>query len=136
MKKFHNVCLAILFIGFFTACEKDFPNPPMPKADELPLDAISTFTLSAPVNNLSIDIDTDIKTPIVIEWASTKSSNNEVIKYTFLADEENGDFSTPLLEVTADNEGKSNKLTLTHSQIDEALVELGVAVAQTVKLKW
>jgi hypothetical protein len=73
---------------------------------------------------------------INITWEESVAASGEDVTYEWLADELDGDFSTPLLTVPSDEDGLSNEVTLTLGQIDAALASIGVAIGSTTNVKW
>jgi hypothetical protein len=69
---------------------------------------------------------------VSIQWTEADGAST----YEWIADEADGDFSSPLLVIPSDNEGTDPSLTLTYTQIFDALGEAGVSEGQKVNLKW
>ena len=58
------------------------------------------------------------------------------VSYPWLADEEGGDFTDPLLEYVSDNGGIDHQLTVTNQALEDALATLGVAEGQATTIDW
>jgi hypothetical protein len=82
----------------------------------LSADGVSDFTLLKPLDKSIIQINGSTENEqLVFDWndAVTTSKN---VTYKLYIDKQNGDFSSPLLTLNADNEGKSSQISLTHAQ--------------------
>lgn len=121
----------ILILGlvlFFASCAEDVTDKTVRG------ETITSLSLTSPDNNDTLMINIgNLEEIVVIEWNEAKSGLGSPITYKFLIDEEDGDFSDPLAEILADNNGASNMLTLTHGDIKDLLEQLGVTDKITVK---
>lgn len=100
-------------------------------------EALGTFNLTTPDNNAILVLNS--ATPnaqINITWAAAKPGVSTAPTYTFIAALKTGSLTQPLLEVPADNNGKSNKLTLTQKQLDDLLKAKNVAEGTKTDLIW
>jgi starch-binding outer membrane protein SusE/F len=130
MKKLISLIFAAsLLIAF--GCADDVPNPGFPDVGSIPTEPISSFEVVSPTRNTALQVKENLDT-VVIEWERATGAAT----YEWIADEEDGDFSTPLLVIPSDNGGSSNKLTLTNEAIFIALGTLGVEKGESVTLKW
>lgn len=101
------------------------------------VDAIAPFDLIAPGDSLFAELDIDNPgTELIIDWDSAFAGFGDAVTYTWLADEEGGDFSTPILELESDNNGIDSQLTLTHQAIDDVLADLGLDMGDIASLDW
>lgn len=121
----------ILIIGlalFIASCAEDVTDHTVRG------EAITGLSLTSPENNDTLVINIgNLDEQVVITWNEAKSGLSSPISYKFLLDDVEGDFSEPLAEIIADNNGKDNTLTLTHGAIKALLEQLGVTDKVTVK---
>lgn len=102
----------------------------------LSAEGVSDFTLVSPLNKSILQIDgTKENDPLVFDWNDATSTSTNVT-YKLYLDEVNGDFSSPLLVLDADNEGKASQISKTQGQwkalLDQNKITSG-AYAWTVK---
>ncbi len=128
MKKLIILLFSALVFG---ACTKEVPNPLLPDVSTFPVDAIKSFSLISPSTGSNVTV---YKSDIIvsIDWSDSEGAT----MYEWVADLQTGDFSTPKLVVPADNNGKDSKLTLTYTQLDDALAAAGVKLDESVDYKW
>jgi hypothetical protein len=133
---FHSALRGFLVAALLVSCKDDAPDPALPDVSGLgDPNPITTFQVTGPSNGLSLSIK-PAATPVVIEWQETSDATGKDVRYEWLADEADGDFSDPLLVFPSDNEGRDTKLTVTYTQLYDALGEAGVAAGAVVNLKW
>jgi len=130
MKNSFNVFL--LFLLFVAAsCTKELPNPALPDVASIPTDPIKTFGLVSPSSGLSLNIKKGTQ-EVALSWTASEGA----ALYDWVADRLTGNFSTPLLVIPANNAGKNTNLTLTYTQLYDALTAAGVADGAKIDLKW
>ncbi len=93
---------------------------------------LSTFALLTPANNSRVVVKDADPTPITITWEKSTGAT----RYVWILDLQSGNFTTPLLTLQSNNNGKNNDLTLTSGAISSALAGLGVTSGDSVSLKW
>lgn len=93
---------------------------------------LATFALQTPANNARVVVKDADPTPVTITWEKATGAT----RYVWLLDLPSGDFKKPLLTIAANNNGKNNDLTLTSGNISSALAGFGVALGDSVNLKW
>jgi hypothetical protein len=102
----------LLTFVIVSGCKKtDFDNTPKGEA-------LGTFTLSAPENNAMLVLNSgtpDAK--INITWTAAKPGLSATPIYKFIAALKTGSLEQPLIEIPADDNGKSTHLTLTQKQL-------------------
>ncbi|RZK41079.1 MAG: SusF/SusE family outer membrane protein [Pedobacter sp.] len=100
-------------------------------------EALGAFTLSAPENNAILVLNSATpNAPIQISWAAAKPGVSTAPTYTFVAALKTGSLEQPLLEVPSNENGKSNKLTLTQKQLDDLLKAKNIAEGVKTDLIW
>jgi hypothetical protein len=90
------------------------------------------FVLQTPANNARVVVKDADPTPITITWEKATGAT----RYVWLLDLPSGDFKKPLLTILSNNNGKNNDLTLTSGAVSNALAGFGVALGDSVNLKW
>ncbi len=136
MKHLLHLITLMFAVILFTACEKEFPNPEMPDLSSVPSDNISPFELISPAGGVSLTVFQPNDNQVTISWQETKATGDRAVTYEWIADNADGNFSTPLLAIPSGNEGLDTEVTLTLGQIDAALAEIGVEVGTALDLKW
>lgn len=82
----------------------------------LSTDGVSDFTLIKPLNKSVVLINgTTENDQLVFDWNDAVTTSNNVT-YKLYMDTQSGGFSSPMLTVNADNEGKSSQISMTHGQ--------------------
>lgn len=100
-------------------------------------EAIMSFLLTGPTTGTTIFLkESKADSTIEITWESTLSGLGAPVTYEWLVDEADGDFSDPLITMSSDDEGASNKLTLTFQQLEDALAGIGVEAQSLADLQW
>lgn len=93
---------------------------------------LTRFNLLSPPTNTRLAVKNNDTTQVQITWESSRSAN----EYTWMADLPGGDFSAPLVEIVADDNGQANKLSLTKGEISALLGSLGVNEGDSVNIIW
>lgn len=130
MKRIYQYLPFLLLFSVF-ACTEEVPNPALPDLSGIPEETIKPFAVLSPSSGLSLNIKRGEQT-LAIDWADAPGATT----YEWVADEMDGDFSSPLLVIPSANTGKASNLTLTYTQIYEKLGEAGVDDGEKVDLKW
>jgi hypothetical protein len=100
-------------------------------------EGLTDFGLQSPESNVAIVLNSGTPAKsIEIKWQASRAGLNSPVLYTWLAALPDGNFDNPLLAIEADGEGLETKLTLTQSQLDEALQSIGIGASQEVTIKW
>jgi hypothetical protein len=93
---------------------------------------LGNFNLTAPANNATVAVDSNNNTPINISWSASANAT----QYKWLAIAAGGNFNTPLLNLTADNNGTGTTLSLTSGAVDAVLAAQGVKDGDSITLSW
>lgn len=123
----------LILLAFFVmaqACNDD-------DSVEVRPEALSDFSLLSPADNTSLTLNSG--TPdatLTITWEASKAGLNSPVTYAWLVDEVGGDFSSPLVTLSADEDGVATQLTLTQKGLDDALASVGVGAGQETSLQW
>lgn len=127
---FNHIKTGVVLLAFLAvSCEKDeVVNHQTTITESLP---------SFPDDNSSLDLNIVRSNEMVIfEWEPSKAADNSVVFYELLMDRDNGDFSSPIYKGTPAKLGSENRISLSHSALNEIVKGLDVAELETVKLKW
>lgn len=82
----------------------------------LSADGISNFSLQQPLDKSILQIDgTKENDQLKFDWTDATTTSGKVT-YKFYLDKPGGDFSSPLLTLNADSEGKTSQVSMTHGQ--------------------
>lgn len=93
------------------------------------------FSLLSPADNTLITVGPTSTQDANIVWQPTKAGTTPVT-YTWHAVLSGGNFSSPLVSLSSDNQGSDTTLTLAFSEIDSLLATLGVSQGDTTLLDW
>lgn len=100
----------------------------------VPADTLSRFNLVAPANNTTLNIQGDPAQTAQIRWRTSRRVGGVgTTTYEWLLDVPAGDFSNPVLRVSA---GTDTSLTLTYGQIVDSLAARGVPVGGGFSGRW
>lgn len=103
------------------------------KADIIPqIFPMGVFGLLTPTPDSRLVVKDGDNTPVQITWESSANATS----YRWLVDMPSGNFSAPLLNMSADNSGKDTRLTLTSGIIAGVLQSFGVQQGDSIQLKW
>lgn len=94
---------------------------------------LTDFDLLSPSNNSNLVISGLGTQTANIDWSNGADGNRQ---YQWLLDVQGGNFSNPLATIQSNNNGFDEQLTLTYSQIDNLLKNLGYGVGDTAKVQW
>lgn len=97
---------------------------------------LPTFTLISPPDSAVLNLSGSSSQTVTPTWHATAAVNGNPIVYEFLADLPGGDFSSPLLTLTANNSGSDTAITLPYSAVAAALQALGFNPGQIIALDW
>lgn len=128
---FKNVC-SLLFLAFFMmACEEDNMMP------EGQWD-LSEAILILPQENQEFILDQDTpEETITFSWDRAISSANYAVTYSLVIDTLGStDFSHPILEIPANNNGRALNASLAYQTLDNALAISGYPANQIANLTW
>jgi hypothetical protein len=110
---------------------------PRGEVDIRPADSLSTFGLLTPTNNTVISLDSPFTEVITVSWQpSIPSGTLSAPMYFFELDLLNGDFSSPMTTVPADNGGMNTTLTIDESSILALLADMGLSTGDVFLGKW
>lgn len=110
---------------------------PRGELDIRPADSLSSFDLLTPSNNTVISLDSPFTEIINVSWqASVPSGGLSAPMYFFELDMMNGDFSSPITTVPADNGGMNTSLTIDESSILALLADMGLNTGDVFLGKW
>ena len=106
-------CLAI-----FSACEQEVNKGFDPDDYEPILPPEPVYTLQTYASGENVTLLDDGLSNAIFRWIPSEKIGNMVVRYEVLFDSIQGDFSNPVYIARADNNGVSDYLTLSHSQLN------------------
>src|SRR5687767_9391084 len=129
MKYFKNLTWCIMLSPLFTffGCEDD---------KDLNLNLTEVKTLMAPENNASIVLKPSQNLSLSFQWDRARAEDGSLVLYEVMFDEEDGDFSTPFYTIASDGKGVENKLTLSHTDLNNIAKAGGSDFFEKKKFKW
>ncbi len=98
----------------------------------LPGDGSESFSLLSPDDGSEIEVTSGSDNPLIASWEELPGASS----YTWMADFPDNDFSDPLVELEADEDGTATTLSFTENQIFELVTGLGAPVGTPVTLIW
>lgn len=104
---------------------------PRKLGDFTPADAFGEFSLTAPANESSIQVEGDQSEIITISWEAPATELQDVT-YEWIATSPLALFSLPTLNLPS----AATELTLPKGTVDQLLEQNGVGVGESVTLKW
>ncbi|MFN7313978.1 MAG: choice-of-anchor I family protein [Bacteroidota bacterium] len=90
------------------------------------------FNLTSPINQTRLLVDSASTNPIHITWRKA----NYATSYKWMLTGANGNFTAPLLSISANNNGTDTVLTLTSGLVDAFLESLSIKRGDSVLTKW
>jgi len=82
----------------------------------LSADGVSNFTLLKPINKSVVKIDGNLENEqLLFDWNNAVTTSGNVT-YKLYLDKSDGNFSSPLVTLSADNLGKASQISMTHGQ--------------------
>ncbi len=96
---------------------------------------IEPFALVAPADETDLTVEGDEDQEVVIEWeeAGSVASNELTYDWTLAGD---SDLDDVLLESKSDNDGEDTQLTLTIGQLQDFLMDQGLAEGESITAYW
>lgn len=127
-KIFKQFALLSLVIVLFASCEKKN------ELRDVKVSAVSN--LYEPADNKIVNLQPTATASLFFEWEKATSDDNSIVYYDVLFDKMDGDFSKPIYTVSADKNGTSAGLTLTHRILNRIAALAGAASGEQASLKW
>ncbi|MCS3798469.1 SusE domain-containing protein [Niastella sp. OAS944] len=124
-----SIVFFILAFAAFAGCHKDDNDFKEVKVTEV-------STLYAPDDGRNVKLQSGGSATLYFEWEKAVAEDNGVVYYDVLFDKPNGDFSSPLFVVAADNNGTSTGSSITHKVLNNIGKLAGIASGEEGKLKW
>ncbi|MGB5818711.1 MAG: SusE domain-containing protein [Saonia sp.] len=133
IKKQHWSFILLLPIFLLLAnCEEEENN-----IDEISDFALASPALTAPGDGFSLVLDRENRDDVLrFEWEKADSERDFLVTYNVMLDVESGDFSDPLLEVPAADNGVQTFVEVSYFTLDLALSEAGFEPNAITTLKW
>lgn len=93
-------------------------------------------TLIEPMNNRELVLESSVTSSLYFEWEYVNPDEAGVVNYRIAFDREDGDFSSPLYMMNADNNGLANHITVSHRDLNRIAGMAGINPSAAGKLKW
>jgi hypothetical protein len=118
----------ILLIAALAGCTKDN------KFKDVKVTEVNT--LYAPDDGRNVVLQSAGSATLYFEWEKAVAEDNGVVYYDVLFDKPEGDFSSPVFIVPADNNGTGTGSSIAHKVLNKIGKLAGIASATEGKLKW
>lgn len=128
MKTLLKLSFILPFVIVFFACNDNMGDPDNRLAQ--------VKSLIEPADGKSVILDPAASTTLYFEWDYAGLEEGGTSVYQIAFDKTSGDFSNPIYLTSADNNGFSNYVTLTHKQLNKIVGTTGVIPSETGTLKW
>jgi hypothetical protein len=93
-------------------------------------------TLIEPVDGKVIALEPSASASVYFEWDYVKAEESGTAIYQIAFDKQDGDFSSPVYVMYADNNGYYNHVTITHKLLNKIAGMAGIMPSETGTLKW
>ena len=97
---------------------------------------IGPFALESPVDGASLLVEGDPEDEIIITWERPVTNVDESLHFSWKLATRGGDFSDPIIALSADQNGNANQITLTLDVLDGLLDGLGLDVGDVLEADW
>jgi len=116
------------FAMVFAACSSD--------GEVRHLGVTAVKALYEPDNGKAVVLQASASASLYFEWEPSLAEDGGAVLYEVVFDKADGDFSDPVSIVTADNNGGTNHVTITHKQLNQIAASAGIGSAEEGTLKW
>lgn len=123
-----KVLCAIFCLSVFVACDN------MGDTDTSLPGNSAVSELIEPADGKSLVLETSEAATVYFEWEYAKGAGTPAYQVVF--DAADGDFTSPVYVVNADNNGLKNSVTLSHKKINQIASMAGIPSSETGELKW
>lgn len=93
-------------------------------------------TLIEPADGKTIALEPSASASVYFEWDYVKAEESGTAIYQIAFDTQDGDFSSPVYVMYADNNGYYNHVTITHKLLNKIAGMAGIMPSETGTLKW
>jgi len=93
-------------------------------------------TLIEPADGKTITLEPSASASVYFEWDYVKAEESGTAIYQIAFDKQDGDFSSPIYVMYADNNGYYNHVTITHKLLNKIAGMAGIMPSETGTLKW
>ncbi len=123
-----TIALIILFSALFASCSDNMGTPD---------DRLSAVpSLIEPIDAREVILESSVSASLYFEWDYVNPAEAGVAVYRIAFDTEEGDFSSPLYVMTADNNGLDNHVTISHRDLNRIAGKAGINPSTTGTIKW
>lgn len=99
-------------------------------------DVTAVEKLYEPTDGKAVTLQSSATAALYFEWSPARGEDGAAPLYEVLFDKTDGDFSSPLYVVTADDNGVRNYATITHKTLNKIGTLAGLQNGETGALKW
>jgi len=123
-----KIIMIISLIASLMACSSD--------GEVRDLGVTPVQSLYEPVDGRTLVLQSSASAMLYFEWEPAKAEDSGAVLYEIAFDKADGDFSSPVMMLAADNNGGSNHATVTHKQLNQIAALAGIESAAQGTLKW
>ncbi|MGV8962034.1 MAG: SusE domain-containing protein [Candidatus Saccharimonadaceae bacterium] len=113
---------------FFISCNDDG------EVRDTGVTAVKSFY--EPNDNKAVILQASASATLYFEWEPAKAEDSGGVLYEVAFDKVDGDFSSPISIVAADNNGGSNHATISHKQMNRIGALAGIKSSEQSTIKW
>lgn len=120
--------IATLLSMIFVSCNDSMGDPDTRLSE--------VKTLIEPADGKAIVLAPSASASVYFEWDYVKAEESGTAIYQIAFDKQDGDFSSPIYVMYADNNGYYNHVTITHKLLNKIAGMAGIMPSETGTLKW
>jgi hypothetical protein len=120
--------IATLLSMIFVSCNDSMGDPDTRLSE--------VKTLIEPADGKAIVLEPSASASVYFEWDYVKAEESGTAIYQIAFDKQDGDFSSPIYVMYADNNGYYNHVTITHKLLNKIAGMAGIMPSETGTLKW
>lgn len=120
--------IATLLSMIFVSCNDSMGDPDTRLSE--------VKTLIEPADGKAIVLEPSASASVYFEWDYVKAEESGTAIYQIAFDKQDGDFSSPVYVMYADNNGYYNHVTITHKLLNKIAGMAGIMPSETGTLKW
>lgn len=122
------IALIILFATLFASCSDNMGTPD---------DRVAAVTsILEPMDAREVALESTVSASLYFEWDYINPKEAGVATYRIAFDTEDGDFSSPIHVMVADNNGLANHISVSHRDLNKIAGKVGITPSATGTIKW
>ncbi|WP_313380092.1 SusE domain-containing protein [Proteiniphilum saccharofermentans] len=122
------IALITLLAALFASCSDNMGTPD----DRL----VAVTSLIEPMDAREVVLEPSVSAALYFEWDYVNPGEAGVATYRIAFDNADGDFSSPIYIITADNNGLANHVTVSHRDLNKIAGKAGINPSATGTIKW